>query len=166
MAKEVIWQDRKRHLGLPISFTKYQLSTDRLFITTGFLNTTENEVRLYRISDVSLTRSLFQKLFGVGTIKVYSSDKSLHDFYIVNVSHSDHVKELLSQQVEEERKRNRVYTRENMVSGSGVEEDFDGDGIPEVHGAGRLCEKTGASGGSALQAHRHYGKGQAGGQAH
>lgn len=131
MAKEVIWQDRKRHLGLPISFTKYQLSTDRLFVTTGFLNTTENEVRLYRISDVSLTRSLFQKLFGVGTIKVYSSDKSLHDFYIVNVSHPDYVKELLSQQVEAERKRNRVYTRENMVSGSDVEEDFDDDGIPD-----------------------------------
>ena len=50
---DIIWSDRKRHLGLPISFTKYSLSEDRLFIKTGFLNLREDEVRLYRILDDS-----------------------------------------------------------------------------------------------------------------
>ena len=32
MAESIIWSDRKRHLGLPISFTKYSLSESRVFI--------------------------------------------------------------------------------------------------------------------------------------
>ena len=40
---EYLWQDRKRHLGLPLSFTKYSLSEDRLFVTEGFLNIRDDE---------------------------------------------------------------------------------------------------------------------------
>ena len=73
----VIWSDRKRTLfGLPLSFTKYTLTEDRLFIQTGLFTTTEDEVRLYRIMDVKLTITLVQKIFGVGTIKVSSADDS------------------------------------------------------------------------------------------
>ena len=32
-----LWQDRKRICGLPITFTKYSMSEDRLFIKKGFL---------------------------------------------------------------------------------------------------------------------------------
>lgn len=32
---ETIWQDRKRVLGMPLTFTKYFLSEDRLFLQTG-----------------------------------------------------------------------------------------------------------------------------------
>mgnify|MGYP000064782610 FL=1 len=50
----IVWKDRKRTLfGLPWSFTKYSLSDDRLFISTGFLSTKEDEVRLYRIMDIT-----------------------------------------------------------------------------------------------------------------
>ena len=52
---EFIWKDRKRNaLGLPWTFTKYSLSEDRLFVESGLLKTVENEVRLYRILDLSL----------------------------------------------------------------------------------------------------------------
>ena len=62
---EIIWSDRKRTIfGLPLSFTKYSLTNDRLFIQTGLFTTVEDEVRLYRIMDVKLTRTLGQKLFG------------------------------------------------------------------------------------------------------
>ena len=82
----VIWSDRKRTLfGLPLSFSKYTLTEDRLFIQTGLFTTTEDEVRLYRIMDVKLTRTLGQKLFGVGTIRVSSADKSMGDFDITSI---------------------------------------------------------------------------------
>lgn len=84
--RNVIWSDRKRTLfGLPLSFTKYTLTEDRLFVQTGFFTTVEDEVRLYRILDVKLTRTLGQKIFGVGTIQVCSADKSMADFEIVSV---------------------------------------------------------------------------------
>ena len=66
---DYLWSDRKRtFLGLPWSFTKYNLTEERLFIETGFFNKKEDEVRLYRITDVSLTRSFGQRIVGVGTI--------------------------------------------------------------------------------------------------
>ena len=110
----ILWNDRKRHLGLPISFTKYSMSEDRLFVETGFFNSVQNEVRLYRILDLQLRRSLGQKIFGVGSIIVSSSDKSLGTFEIKNIKHSANVKEMLSVQIEQQRDAKRVYSRENM----------------------------------------------------
>ncbi len=111
----ILWHDRKRHLGLPISFTKYSMSEDRLFVETGLLNLTQNEVRLYRILDLQLKRSIGQRIFGVGSIIVSSSDKSLGTFEIKNIKHSANVKEMLSVQVEQQREEKRVYSRENML---------------------------------------------------
>ena len=116
MEKE-LWSDRKRVLffGLPLSFTTYRLTSNRLFINSGFLTQTQDEVRLYRITDVSLSRTLMQRIFGLSTIHCNSSDKTLGNFDIINVKDGENVKELLSQSVEEERMARRVYTRENMV---------------------------------------------------
>ena len=116
MEKE-LWSDRKRVLffGLPLSFTTYRLTSNRLFINSGFLTQNQDEVRLYRITDVSLSRTLMQRIFGLSTIHCNSSDKTLGNFDIVNVKDGESVKELLSQSVEEERMARRVYTRENMV---------------------------------------------------
>ena len=114
--QKIIWKDRKRTLfGLPLSFTKYSLEEDRLFIETGFFNSVENEVRLYRIMDLQLSRTLGQKMFGLGTIKVKSADKTLGDFEIKNIKNSKEVKEQLSKLVEEMRDKKRVVNRERMM---------------------------------------------------
>ena len=114
--QKIIWKDRKRTLfGLPLSFTKYSLEEDRLFIETGFFNSVENEVRLYRIMDLQLSRTLGQKMFGLGTIKVKSAVKTLGDFEIKNIKNSKEVKEQLSKLVEEMRDRKRVVNRELMM---------------------------------------------------
>lgn len=102
-----LWQDRKRHLGMPISFTIYSLSEDRLFRETGLLSRTYEEVLLYRIRDISLKRSLWQMIFGVGTIIVHSSDKSSGTLEIENVKSPKQVKELIHQLVEESKTRRR-----------------------------------------------------------
>ena len=69
-----IWSDRKRiFCGLPWTFTTYTLTSDRLFIETGVLGKHEDEVRLYRILDISLSRSFSQRIFGLGTIHCCSA---------------------------------------------------------------------------------------------
>lgn len=127
MEKE-LWSDRKRVLffGLPLSFTTYRLTSNRLFINSGLLTQTQDEVRLYRITDVSLSRTLIQRIFGLSTIHCNSSDKTLGNFDIVNVKDGESVKELLSQSVEQERIARRVYTRENMVD-TVDDDDVDND---------------------------------------
>jgi uncharacterized membrane protein YdbT with pleckstrin-like domain len=120
---EMVWKDRKRNaLGLPWTFTIYSLSEDRLFVKSGLLRTVENEVRLYRILDLSLSRTLFQKIFGIGTVQVSSADKTLGDFELKNIKRPEEIKELLSNLVEENREKKRVTSREYM---DGDEEELD-----------------------------------------
>ena len=111
--QNTIWRERKRNfLGLPWTFTVYGFSEDRLFIKTGILSTREDEVRLYRITDISLYRGLWQRIMGMGTIRVYSADQSLGDFEIKNIRNCEDVKEQLSALVEKERQQKRVTSRE------------------------------------------------------
>lgn len=112
----VVWQDRKRIIfGLPWTFTKYVLTKEKLLIQTGILSTKEEEVRLYRIMDVPLRRSLAQRLFGLGTIHCCSADKSTPEFDIKWIPDSAAVKEKLSDLVEAERMAKRVSGREFMT---------------------------------------------------
>ena len=113
---EIIWEDKKRTLfGLPISFTTYKLNKETLIIKTGWLNTNEDDIKLYRILDLSVKTSFIQRILGVGTIKINSSDKSLGEFEIKNVKEVDTVKQLISQNVEEQRELKRISGREFMV---------------------------------------------------
>lgn len=115
---DTIWSDRKRHFGLPISFTKYSLSEDRLFRETGLLNLNEEEVLLYRVRDVSLSRSLWQRIFGVGTITVHSSDKTAPTLEVINVKDSKSVKELIFTNVEKAKEERRMRATELLDDGS------------------------------------------------
>lgn len=110
-----LWKDRKRVIfGLPWTFTKYMLTNDKLIIQTGFLNTKEEEIRLYRIMDVTLKRSFWERLFGLGTIHCCSADKSSPEFDILHIKKSKYVKNFLSDEVERERNERRVGLRELM----------------------------------------------------
>ena len=122
---EYIWVDRKRTIfGLPLSFTKYLLTDEKLLIRSGFLSTREEEVRLYRILDVTLKRSIRQRIWGLGTIHCCSADKSTPEFDILAVKNSEWVKETLSDLIEKERSRKRVSSREFMADD---DEDYDHD---------------------------------------
>ena len=121
----VKWQDRKRTIfGLPWSFTRYKLTDDKLIVSTGIFSINEEEIRLYRIMDVTLKRSFGERLWGLGTIHICSSDKTTPEFDIKRIRQSAYVKEMLSDMVEAARKKNRVSAREFM---SADEDDMDDD---------------------------------------
>ncbi len=123
---EYIWKDRKRYLGMPLSFTRYAMSEDRLFLSVGFLSIRDEEVLLYRIRDIQTKRTLWQRLFGVGTVTVISSDKTMPSLVLKNVKKPLLVKELLHNQVEEMKLRRRVRIGE-IMSNDPDDEDYDPD---------------------------------------
>lgn len=85
---DLLWKERKRiWCGLPLTFTVYSYDNERFYVKSGFLNQRQDEVRLYRIQDLTVTRSLSQRIFGMGTILVNSSDKTLGDFEIKNIKY-------------------------------------------------------------------------------
>lgn len=121
MAIEYIWKDKKRYFGMPISFTRYALSEDRLFISVGLLNIRDDEVLLYRVRDIDTSRNLWQRIFGVGTITVISSDKTMPNMVLKNIKNPVDVKELLHTQVEEMKLKRRVRIGEIM--GNSLDDD-------------------------------------------
>ena len=124
----VLWNDRKRHLGLPLSFTRYRLTEDRLFCETGFFSIHEEEILLYRIRDLELKLTLGQRIFGVGSVFVHSSDKTMPTLELKNIRDPRAVKEQLYRQIEDCKDRRRMRTTEFVGDGCGHEDQEESDG--------------------------------------
>ena len=121
---DVVWKDRKRIIfGLPWTFTRYILTQEKLTIDTGFISRKEDEIRLYRILDISLERPLNQRIWGLGTIRLNSADKTSPEISIKRIKNAKQVKEMLSDMVEHERDEKRIGAREFM--GYGDNDDVD-----------------------------------------
>ena len=122
---EILWHDRKRYLGLPISFTRYSFDENRFYLKRGFFNIVSDEILLYRVLDVTLRRSLGQRMFGVGTIILSTADQTLPTMKIESIKDCERVYRALSNIVEKERNEKRVLGKE-MFGAAG----FD-DGTPD-----------------------------------
>lgn len=118
-----IWSDRLRHLGLPISFTKYSLTEDRMFLERGLFNLKEEEILLYRVRDLALSRNLWQRIFRVGTVTVTSGDKTTPVLEIKNIKHPKEVKELIHSKVEDAKRNRRMRATELLEDPA----EYDGD---------------------------------------
>ena len=122
---KILWTARKRTIfGLPLSFTVYTLTETKLFIKTGLFNIREEEIRLYRILDLTLQRTFEERLFGLGTIHCCTADKTAPEFDIKRIRDCKEIRTLLSDQVEEERNSRYVGVREYMGEDG---EDMDGE---------------------------------------
>ena len=122
---QYLWKDRKRYFGMPLSFTRYSLSEDRLFLSEGFLTIRDDEVLLYRVRDIDTTRTLWQRIFGVGTVTVVSSDKTMPTLVLKNVKDPVFVKELIHKQVEQMKILRRVRLGEIMTDDADCDCDHD-----------------------------------------
>jgi len=112
---DVVWKDRKRIIfGLPWTFTRYILTQEKLTIDTGFISRKEDEIRLYRILDITLQRPLTQRIWGLGTIHLNTADKSSPEIDIKRIKRAKEIKEMLSDMVEKERDEKRISAREFM----------------------------------------------------
>ena len=115
----IIWKDRKRYLGLPISFTVYKFDHNRFYSKYGLVNTREEETLLYRVLDIKLKSSMWQKVFRVGTVTLFTADQSTPQIEIKNIKHPAKVKAALSKIVEEERDEKRILGKE-MFGAAGM----------------------------------------------
>lgn len=99
-SNEIVWEDRSRVCGLPITFIKYQLTSERLIISQGLLNLSGQQIQLYRMKDFSIKQSLMDRLFGVGDILIISSDPQCPQFLIRKIKNPWQVLELFNEAVQ------------------------------------------------------------------
>lgn len=129
-APPILWKDRKHFLWFPWSFTKYTLDENRLYIDTGLLNTKHEEVLLYRIVDISMSRSLAQRIFGTGCIVLYAKVDVSGEIHLKNIKSTEKVNRMLSDLIEKARNKKRVVGKE-FYSSDGLSED--GDDFDDIH---------------------------------
>ena len=110
--KMSIWSDRKHRLWFPLSFTKYSVQDGRLYVNSGLLSSREDECLLYRITDISMTRTLGQRLCGTGTVHLNTKDRSTPIIDLKNIKRPVEVKRMLSNLIEEERLHHNVAGKE------------------------------------------------------
>lgn len=106
---EIIWKDRKRYFGMPISFTKYSVVQNeewiKLFKSIGLLSTHYEEVHVYRIMDITLKQTLADKIFGVGTIILHCDDSSNPYLYLTKIKNPFEVRNQLTTLTEREKRK-------------------------------------------------------------
>lgn len=118
------WSDRSRILGMPITFTKYSMCDDRIFCEKGLLSVKFEEILLYRVRDISMKITLGQRIFGVGSILLQSSDKTSPVLELKNIKNPREVKEMIHRQVEEIKVQRRMRFGEILEDPSD-EDSFD-----------------------------------------
>lgn len=110
-----VWQDKKRNcLGLPWCFTRYYLTDTKLIIDTGLFSREEDEIWLYRITDITLKSGFFERLLGLGTIHCCSMDQTKPEFDLRRIKNARAIKEKISDMIEAERQNRRVVTLHNI----------------------------------------------------
>ncbi len=123
---DYVWSDKKRpFLGLPISFTRYYLTENRLITRAGLFNVKEDELELYRIVDKSLQRSIWQRMFGVGTLILFCKDIDTPEKHIVSVKCPREVSDLIGSYITQYRDRYSIRGRYMIGSASDGECDHD-----------------------------------------
>lgn len=125
---KIVWQDRKHHLWFPIGVSKYSVENGRLYIDTGVLSSREDECLLYRILDISMKRSLLQRIFGTGTIELNTKDRSTPIIRLENIKNPLETKRMLSDLIEKDRRDKRVEGKDMYGASNhfdSVEHDVD-----------------------------------------
>ncbi|MGL5259092.1 MAG: PH domain-containing protein [Lachnospiraceae bacterium] len=125
MTEHATFIERKRLLffGLPWTFTKYFISEHMITIQAGLLNTKEDDCYMYKVQDVQLNISLFERLFKLGTIKCYTGDTTNSILIITHIKNAREIKNYILEVAEKERMKRR--TLNTLDIGSGVSNDMD-----------------------------------------
>ena len=121
------FRERKRWIffGLPFTFTIYTVKEEVITVDTGFLNKEENDCYMYKVQDVTLKTSLWERIFGLGTIICYTGDTTSQQLIMVHIKNARAIKDFILEQSEvARRKRRTMNTLDIGVDGA----DFDIDG--------------------------------------
>ena len=117
--------ERKRLLffGLPWTFTKYEIKEDMITIDTGFLNTVENDCYMYKVQDVQLKTSLWEKIFGLWTVVCYTGENTNPTLQLEHIKNAKEIKGFILEASEEARLRRRVLTTMD-ITGNAEDDDI------------------------------------------
>ena len=127
--EEVRYKETQRLLffGLPWTFTKYELRDNDLTIIKGFFTVRENDCYMYKVSDVEITRTLMQRIFGLSTITCFTSDVTDKTIVMKNIKHGREIKDFLLHASEAARLRRKTVSMQNIGFDADDAHDMEND---------------------------------------
>lgn len=128
MATELKEKKRWLFFGLPFTFTTYTVKENVLTVNSGFLKKVESDCYMYKIQDVELVSTLFERMFGLGTVICYTGDTTDPKLPLTHIKNARVVKDFILEMSEAARLKRRTVNTLNI--GADVT-DLDGDGIPD-----------------------------------
>ena len=87
----------------------YRLSTYRFFHDNGLLNRVGNRIEVIDIDDVTLEQGFIERLFGVGTIRIASSDRTHPELALPGIDDARRVADLIDGTRRAERNRRGLH---------------------------------------------------------
>ena len=122
------FRERKRwiFLGLPFTFTIYTVKEEVITVDTGFLNKEENDCYMYKVQDVTLKTSLWERIFGLGTILCYTGDTTSPQLIMVHIKNARAIKDFILEQSEVARRKRRTMNTLD-IGADGADFDIDGN---------------------------------------
>lgn len=113
--------------GLPLTFTTYTINDEIITMNSGLIRRVENDCYLYKVVDVRLEASLLERLFGLGTVHCFSSDKTDPDLRLMHIKNAKTIKDFILKQSEQERLKRKTLNTQSL------------DGVPGI-GLGDSCD--------------------------
>ncbi len=100
----------------------FTLTAERLRITEGVINQHLDEVELYRVKDILMTRNWWMRLTGLATIRLLTSERSLPELDIPAIPNGMELRDKLRDNVEKRRDAKRVREMDfDSVDSSGLD---------------------------------------------
>lgn len=93
---------------LTVSTRSFELTTQRLRVTSGIVTQQIDEIELYRVKDSVLVRSWWMRLTGLASIHLQTSDRLMSLLILPAIPNGLEVREQLRKQVELQRDSKRV----------------------------------------------------------
>ena len=94
---------------LKVWCTHYEITTGELKHTYGILHRRHDFIELYRIKDFQVDRPLIYRIFGLGNLRVYTSDKTSPVFRLIAIKKPQEVYNILRERVEQNRRDKHVF---------------------------------------------------------
>ena len=93
-----------------VKTTGYRITTDRIQFERGLLSRRVDNIDMFRIKDLAMHQSVWERLLGIGSITLMSTDATDPEFVISDIPNPRHVYDVLSQEaLRADRRRGVVH---------------------------------------------------------